>query len=162
MAIIDYAVLDTDGIRMDLMIEAEVRALLHDSASIRKSGALLFAGDVAGIGSDVIAMRYSSLDGYTPMAATADGTEIANSNLTNATANITVARQGLRYALTDLASILPSLNLTGDPKLTEVSNALLTQLRYLDPEKIRNSESHRKDVVSKAKDVADKLSGFFD
>ena len=105
MAIIDYAVLDTDGIRMDLMIEAEVRALLHDSASIRKSGALLFAGDVAGIGSDVIAMRYSSLDGYTPMAATADGTEIANSNLTNATANITVARQGLRYDLTDLASM---------------------------------------------------------
>ena len=64
--------------------------------------------------------------------------------------------------LTDLASILPSLNLTGDPKLTEVSNALLTQLRDLDPEKIRNSESHRNDVVSKAKDVADKLSGFFD
>ena len=64
--------------------------------------------------------------------------------------------------LTELAGILPSLNLTGDPKLTEVSNALLTQLRDLDPEKIRNSESHRKDVVSKAKDVADKLSGFFD
>ncbi len=64
--------------------------------------------------------------------------------------------------LTDLASILPSLNLTGDPKLTEASNALLTQLRDLDPEKIRNSESHRKDVVSKARDVADKLSGFFD
>lgn len=64
--------------------------------------------------------------------------------------------------LTELASILPSLNLTGDPKLTEASNALLTQLRDLDPEKIRNSESHRKDVVSKARDVADKLSGFFD
>ena len=64
--------------------------------------------------------------------------------------------------LTELAGILPSLNLTGDPKLTEVSNALLTQLRDLDPEKIRNSESHRNDVVSKAKDVADKLSGFFD
>jgi len=64
--------------------------------------------------------------------------------------------------LTDLASILPSLNLTGDPKLTEASNSLLTQLRDLDPEKIRNSESHRKVIVTKAKDVADKLSGFFD
>jgi len=64
--------------------------------------------------------------------------------------------------LTDLASILPSLNLTGDPKLTEASNSLLTQLRDLDPEKIRNSESHRKEIVTKAKDVADKLSGFFD
>ena len=54
MAIIDYAVLDTDGIRMDLMIEAEVRALLHDSASIRKSGALLFAGDWLGCYRDEI------------------------------------------------------------------------------------------------------------
>ena len=105
MAIIDYNVLDTDGIRMDLMIENEVRALLHDSASIRNSGAILYAGDVAGIGSDTIALRYSSLDGFTEMSAVADGTEISNTNLTNATANIAVARQGLRYDLTDLASL---------------------------------------------------------
>ena len=105
MAIIDYAVLDTDGIRMDLMIENEVRALLHDSASIRNSGALIFAGDVSGIGSDTIALRYSSLDGYTEMSAVADGTDIANTDLTNATANVAVARQGLRYDLTDLASL---------------------------------------------------------
>ena len=105
MAIIDYNVLDTDGIRMDLMIENEVRALLHDAASIRNSGALIYAGDVSGIGSDTIALRYSSLDGYTEMAAVADGTEISNTNLTNATANIAVARQGLRYDLTDLASL---------------------------------------------------------
>ena len=105
MAIIDYAVLDTDGIRMDLMVENEIRALLHDGASIRKSGALIFAGDVSGIGSDTIALRYSSLDGYTEMAAVADGTEIGNTNLTNATANVAVARQGLRYDLTDLASL---------------------------------------------------------
>ena len=105
MAVIDYAVLDTDGIRMDLMLENEIRALLHDGASIRKSGALLFAGDVSGIGSDTIALRYSSLDGYTEMAAVGDGTEISNSDLVNATANIAVARQGLRYDLTDLASL---------------------------------------------------------
>jgi hypothetical protein len=105
MAIIDYAVLDTDGIRMDLMIENEVRSLLHDGASIRNSGALIFAGDIAGMGSDTIALRYSSLDGYTPMGAQADGTELTSSNLTNVTANIAVARQGLRYDLTDLASL---------------------------------------------------------
>ena len=105
MAVIDYAVLDTDGIRMDLMLENEIRALLHDGASIRKSGALLFAGDLSGIGSDTIALRYSSLDGYTEMAAVGDGTEITNSDLVNATANIAVARQGLRYDLTDLASL---------------------------------------------------------
>lgn len=105
MAIIDYAVLDTDGIRMDLMIENEVRALLHDGASIRNSGAILFAGDVSGMGTDTIAMRFSSLDGFTPMAAAADGTEISNTDLTNVTANVAVARQGLRYDLTDLATL---------------------------------------------------------
>lgn len=105
MATITYGVLDTDGIRMDLMVEAEVRALLHDSASLRNSGRLIFAGDVAGIGSDTIALRYSSLDGYTEMSAVADGDEITSSNLTNATANVAVARQGLRYDLTDLASL---------------------------------------------------------
>lgn len=105
MATITYGVLDTDGIRMDLMVEAEVRALLHDSASLRNSGRLIFAGDVAGIGSDTIALRYSSLDGFTEMSAVADGDEITSSNLTNATANVAVARQGLRYDLTDLASL---------------------------------------------------------
>ncbi len=103
MATITYSVLDTDGIRMDLMVENEVRALLHDGASIRNSGALLFAGDIAGMGSDVLALRYSSLDGYTPMASVADGSEITSSDLTNATADISIGRIGLRYDLTDLA-----------------------------------------------------------
>ena len=60
---------------------------------------------MAGVGSDTMALRYSSLDGYTEMAAVGDGSEIANSDLTNATTNITVARQGLRYDLTDSASL---------------------------------------------------------
>ena len=68
MSTITYGVLDSAGIRMDLMIENEVRALLFDGASIRNSGALLFAGDIAGMGSDTIAMRYASLDGYQAMA----------------------------------------------------------------------------------------------
>jgi hypothetical protein len=105
MSTITYGVLDSAGIRMDLMIENEVRALLYDGASIRNSGALLFAGDIAGMGSDTISMRYASLDGYTAMADVSDGNEITASSLTYATEDIGVGRIGLRYDLTDLAAM---------------------------------------------------------
>ena len=105
MATITYSTLQTDGLRIDAMIENEVRALLHDAASIRNSGALLFAGDVAGIGSDAITLRYAGLDGKEPMNTVGDGSEITSSNLTTATQDITVGRIGLRYDLTDLAAL---------------------------------------------------------
>ena len=105
MATIDYSVLNTAGLRMDLMIENEVRALLFDAASLRTSGALVFAGDIAGMGSDTIQLRYASLDGAQPMADVSDGSEITSTNLTYATEDIAVGRIGLRYDLTDLAAM---------------------------------------------------------
>jgi hypothetical protein len=105
MATIDYSVLNGAGLRLDAMIENEVRALLHDGASIRNSGALLFAGDVAGMGSDSLTLRYAGLDGYEAMNTVGDGSEITSSNLTTSTADITVGRIGLRYDLTDLAAL---------------------------------------------------------
>ena len=105
MATITYSVLNGDGLRLDAMIENEVRALLHDGASIRNSGALLFAGDIAGMGSDSLTLRYAGLDGYEAMNTVGDGAEITSSNLTTSTADITVGRIGLRYDLTDLAAL---------------------------------------------------------
>ena len=78
MATITYNVLQTDGLRLDKMIENEVRALLFDAASIRNSGALLFAGDVAGMGSDAISLRYAGLDGFEAMNTVGDGSEITS------------------------------------------------------------------------------------
>ena len=105
MSTITYSALQTDGLRLDAMIENEDRALLHEAASIRNSGALLFAGDVAGIGSDAIALSNAGLNGYEPMNSTADGSEITSSALTTATEDITVGRIGLRYDITDLAAL---------------------------------------------------------
>ena len=105
MATITYTTLFNDGLRLEKMIENEVRALLFDAASIRTSGALLFAGDVAGMGSDAISVRYAGLDGYEAMNTVGDGSEITSSNLTTATEDITVGRIGLRYDLTDLAAL---------------------------------------------------------
>ena len=105
MATIDFSALNTGGLRLDAMIENEVRALLHDAASIRNSGALLFAGDVAGVGSDTLTLRYAGLDGYEAMNTVGDGAEITSSNLTMDTTDIAVGRIGLRYDITDLAAL---------------------------------------------------------
>ena len=102
---LDYSGLETGGLRLAAMIEAEVRALLADNASIRQSGALLFAGDVANIGSDAITLRYAGLDGYDAMSSASDGAEVGASQLEMDTATITVARQALRYDMTDLANL---------------------------------------------------------
>lgn len=102
---LDYSGLQGAGLRLAAMIEAEVRALLSDSASIRQSNALLFAGDVANIGSDAITLRYAGLDGYAAMASAADGANVTASQLEATTATLTVARQALRYDITDLANL---------------------------------------------------------
>lgn len=102
---LDYSGLEGGGLRLAAMIEAEVRALLSDNASIRQSGALLFAGDVANIGSDAITLRFAGLDGYSAMAAASDGADVSASQLEATTATITVARQALRYDMTDLANL---------------------------------------------------------
>lgn len=102
---LDYSGLEGAGLRLASMIEAEVRALLSDSGSIRQSGALLFAGDVANIGSDAITVRYAGLDSYAAMAAASDGADVSASTIEATTATITVARQALRYDMTDLANL---------------------------------------------------------
>jgi hypothetical protein len=102
---LDFAGLETGGLRLAAMIEAEVRALLSDNASIRQSGALLYAGDVANIGSDSITLRFAGLDGYDAMSSASDGADVSASQLEMDTATITVARQALRYDMTDLANL---------------------------------------------------------
>jgi len=103
MATIDYSSLG--NLRLSAMIENEVRAVLADMASIRNTGALLFAGDVAGIGSTVTRLRYADWGASTPFASAADGADVANTTLTPSTVDITVGRSALRYDITDLAGL---------------------------------------------------------
>ena len=112
MAITDYAQLG--DLRLAAMIENEVRAILADQASIRQSGALLFMGDVAGIGSDSMRMRFANWGAATPFATASDGAEVSESTLTPSTVDITVGRSALRYDITDLAA-LTGLGMDIDP-----------------------------------------------
>lgn len=102
MATIKFS--DLDGnLRLAAMIENEVRALLADNASIRNSGALMFAGDVASIGSDSIRLRYANIGASTPFATAADGADVGSATFTPSTVDLTVGRSALRYDITDLA-----------------------------------------------------------
>ena len=58
--------------------------------------------------------------------------------------------------------MLPSLNITGDPKLTQASNAILSQLNGLDAQRLRDSSSERQAVANKAKSIVDNLTGLWD
>ena len=100
MTTIDYA--NLGNLRLTAMIENEVRAVLSDMASIRNTGALLFAGDVAGIGSKSMRLRYANWGASTPFATAADGAEVGAATLTPSSVDVTVGRSALRYDITDL------------------------------------------------------------
>lgn len=94
---------DLGNLRLDAMIENECRMILADMASIRNSGALMFAGDVAGVGSDSLRLRYADWGAAQPFASAVDGADVAATAITESTVDVTVGRYALRYDLTDLA-----------------------------------------------------------
>ena len=96
----DYAKALAADIRIAAMIEAEVRAQLADNASIRQY--ITYAGDVTGSGSDTIRLRYANVGAATPFTTATDGVALAASAMDATVANITVARSGLVYDVSDL------------------------------------------------------------
>ena len=105
---------DLGNLRLAAMVENEVRAVLADMASIRNTGALLFAGDVAGIGSKSMRLRFADWGATTPFASASDGANVTASTITPSTVDVTVGRSALRYDITDLAS-MTGLGLDIDP-----------------------------------------------
>ncbi len=105
---------DLGNLRLAAMVENEVRAVLADMASIRNTGALLFAGDVAGIGSKAMRLRFADWGAETPFATATDGADVSASAITPSTVDVTVGRSALRYDITDLAS-MTGLGLDIDP-----------------------------------------------
>jgi hypothetical protein len=105
---------DLGNLRLAAMIENEVRAVLADMASIRNTGALLYAGDVAGIGSKSMRLRFADWGANTPFATATDGAEVSATAITPTTVDVTVGRSALRYDITDLAS-MTGLGLDIDP-----------------------------------------------
>ena len=123
---------DLSNLRLAAMIENEVRAVLADMASIRNTGALLYAGDVAGIGSKSMRLRFADWGANTPFATATDGADVSATAITPTTVDVTVGRSALRYDITDLAS-MTGLGLDIDPftiaqKMAMSAEARLNQI----------------------------------
>lgn len=101
MAAILHSTAETD-LRLAAALDQEVRALLTDMHAMRTvPGAIIDVGSVNGTGSDTKRVRYAGLDGYDAMTGAGES-DVSNTSLTDASADVAVARLSLRYDLHDL------------------------------------------------------------
>ena len=121
MAQILHSLMETD-LRLAAALDQEVRVLLTDQVSIRDSGAILYTGTVNGTGSDTKRIRLAGLDGYDAMSSAGESA-VSNTSLTDASADIAVARLALRYDLHDLAEFTGTG--TGDISVERLSKSMV-------------------------------------
>jgi len=96
----------TAGLGDILLTEAavgEILLLLADRETMRNDPSVVFLGDAAGSGSTVGQVSIVGLDGSDEMAAPGEGVDLTNTAFTDASANVTIARQGLRYEMSNLS-----------------------------------------------------------
>jgi hypothetical protein len=97
----------TADLRMANVISQEVRLLLRDVNNLRNSPYIDFVGSINGLGSDTIRVAKAGLDGRDVFSVISpeDTALSANTALTKASVDCVVQRAGLRYQITDLASM---------------------------------------------------------
>lgn len=98
--------METD-LRLATALDGTIRLLNADRASMRTvPGAVLYTGSVNGTGSDTGRVPFAGLDGFDSFSATAaEDTDITETSLTDASADIAVVRHGIRRDLGDLAAL---------------------------------------------------------
>lgn len=102
----------TGDLRISAVLHQEMQLLLADRFSLMNHPSVIYMGDMAGRGSTALDVPLVGLDGYDRMAAVgSETTAVANTALTDSSQTITIARQALRRAITDLASLTDSVGL---------------------------------------------------
>lgn len=122
MAVIDFAALDGNA-RLAATLYQSIVLKLADTGTIRNAPAFLNVGSVNGSGSDSIQVPVVGLGGTDIMGAVADGSAVSNTSITSAAATVAVARQALRYDLTDLARV--SNSVAGGVDIEGLANAMV-------------------------------------
>jgi hypothetical protein len=122
MANIDFAALDGNA-RAAAVLYQSIVMKLADTGSLRNAPCFLNVGSVNGSGSDSIQVPVVGLNGTDIMSAPGDGVSVSNTSITSAAATVVVARQALRYDLSDLARITGSV--PGGVDLEGLSNAMV-------------------------------------
>ena len=90
----------------------EISLLLADRADLWGHPAITYVGDLAGSGSTARDVALAGLDGYDLMAAVAEGSGPSNTQLTDASPAITIARQALQRELSGILESVESVGLT--------------------------------------------------
>jgi hypothetical protein len=122
MAVIDFSALDGNA-RAAAVLYQSIVMTLADTGSLRNAPCFFNVGSVNGSGSDSIQVPVVGLNGTDIMAAVSDGSAVSNTTITAAAATVAVARQALRYDLTDLARATNSV--AGGVDLEGLSNAMV-------------------------------------
>jgi hypothetical protein len=97
-----------DGVRLEHMISLEINRLLTDTANLRNSPFLTYAGSINGMGTDTVRVRKYGLGGRDSFSAATSENSDESANYTDIdaeSADITVARQYLIRNISDLASM---------------------------------------------------------
>jgi prophage DNA circulation protein len=71
-----------------------------------------------------------------------------------------IFRQSLVGNLQDLVQVLPSLNISGDQRLTEMSEAVEVLLCGYDPKDLRKDKVQREEAAQNAKDILNTMAGY--
>lgn len=100
-----YAPLEPD-LRLAHILSAEINLLLRDTGNLRNSQFMSYVGSINSSGSDSIRIRKAGLDGRDLFETmTHEISDISIQALTHDHVDLVVARLGLMYQLTDLASM---------------------------------------------------------
>jgi hypothetical protein len=108
MANIDFAALSGNA-RVSAILHKMIEMKLADRAELYKAPQFTNFGTLNGSGSSALQVPVVGLAGTDLMAAVGDGSSVSNTSITSSAATITIARQALRYDITDLASLTDPL-----------------------------------------------------
>jgi hypothetical protein len=103
MANIDFAALSGNA-RVSAVLHRMIELKLADRAELYKAPVFLNFGSLNASGSSALQVPVVGLAGTDLMAAVGDGSSVSNTSVTSSAATITIARQALRYDITDLAN----------------------------------------------------------
>ena len=102
---------DIADLRLAAVLASELRLLLADRASLWGHPAISFVGDQSGSGSTVRKVAFAGLGGFDQMLPIAENASATDTSITDASVNITVARQVLQRGISDLANSTDSIGL---------------------------------------------------
>ena len=102
---------DIADLRLAAVLAAEIQLLLADRASLWRNPAIAYLGDQSGSGSTVRKVPFAGLSGYDAMAAIAENASATDTAITDASVNLTIARQVLQRSISDLANLTDSVGL---------------------------------------------------